>query len=118
MLKLFDLGFDCAYKKRTGSKPDGCATFWRKSMFSCEFIDDVEYQVPKTFLDRDNVGLIVRLVFHEPVGDSKQCRRLLVANTHLLFNPARGDIKLCQLALLLARLRKVNSHLDYTVCVC
>lgn len=43
--------------KRTGEKPDGCATFWRKSQF--EIVDElpVTYFVsPGSMLDRDNVG--------------------------------------------------------------
>lgn len=97
------LGFDSAFKKRTGLKPDGCAIFWLKSKFHVKSISAVEYQVEKTYLDRDNVGLIVLL----EVSNSQ--RKFLIATTHLLFNPARGDIKLCQLAILLSRLKKLAS---------
>uniref|UniRef100_A0A915I0Y6 Endonuclease/exonuclease/phosphatase domain-containing protein n=1 Tax=Romanomermis culicivorax TaxID=13658 RepID=A0A915I0Y6_ROMCU len=98
-------GFDGVFKKRTGLKPDGCATFWRKSKFSVDKVDSVEYQIPNTFMDRDNVGLIVRLT---PLNSRNSKQRMVIANTHLLFNPGRGDIKLGQLALLLARIKQVT----------
>lgn len=55
-------------------------------------------------LDRDNVGLIVKL---KPKTMSLATdKHLIVANTHLLFNPRRGDVKLAQLMVLLAELDK------------
>lgn len=55
-------------------------------------------------LDRDNVGLIVKL---KPKSASLAAdKQLIVANTHLLFNPRRGDVKLAQLMVLLAELDK------------
>ena len=59
-------------------------------------------------LDRDNVGLILKLV---PVtreeGSSRQHDPILVATTHLLYNPRRTDIRLAQSALLLAELDRI-----------
>ncbi|KRX88690.1 Protein angel -like protein 2, partial [Trichinella pseudospiralis] len=98
-----DKGFGGLYKRRTGTKPDGCAIFWRLSRFSLVSHDAVNYHVPNSTLDRDNVGLIASLRLQE--GDEKQ--RLVVANTHLLYNCARGDIKLGQLAMLLAHLQLI-----------
>jgi len=45
------------------------------------------------WINRDNVGLILSLKF----GENGQ---ILVANTHLLYNPGREDIRLAQCALL------------------
>ncbi|KRZ75915.1 Protein angel -like protein 2 [Trichinella papuae] len=98
-----DKGFGGLYKRRTGTKPDGCAIFWRLSRFSLVSHDAVDYHVPNSTLDRDNVGLIASLRLQD--GDERQ--RLVVANTHLLYNCARGDIKLGQLALLLAHLQLI-----------
>lgn len=54
-------------------------------------------------LDRDNVGLILKLrpktEATSKIRDGETC--LVVANTHLLYNPKRHDIKLAQAALLL-----------------
>nr|CAG5883203.1 unnamed protein product [Menidia menidia] len=62
-------------------------------------------------LDRDNVGLILLLQPTgdppgDPPGDPSSC--VCVANTHLLYNPHRGDVKLAQLAILLAEIGRVS----------
>lgn len=53
----------------------------------------LEYQRGIGLLDRDNVAIVVML---QPRGLSSS-HQLCVANTHLLWNPRRGDIKLAQL---------------------
>ncbi|XP_071962266.1 uncharacterized protein [Antedon mediterranea] len=100
--ELKKLGFSCVFKKRTGDKQDGCAIFFRDNCFELLSCRSVEYYHPNVrILDRDNVGLIAVL-------KSKQVScRLCVANTHLLFNPKRGDIKLAQLSNLLAEIDEV-----------
>lgn len=35
-----------------------------------------------------------------PVDETRKVARLVVANTHLLFNPKRGDVKMAQLMML------------------
>ncbi|CAB1340340.1 unnamed protein product, partial [Coregonus sp. 'balchen'] len=77
------LGYQCEYKQRTGRKPDGCTMVNKKDRFSLLSRHPVEYfrwGIP--LLDRDNVGLTP-----QPRG---LC--VCVANTHLLYNPWRGDI--------------------------
>ena len=49
-----------------------------------------------SFLDKDNIGLIA--LFQQKTGSKKH---LVFANTHLLYNPKREDIKLQQIDLLL-----------------
>lgn len=99
-------GYQCAYKKRTGSKPDGCAIVFRAARLSLLSSNPVEFLVPgDALLDRDNVGLVLLLRPH-----SNPSAVILVANTHLLYNPRRGDIKLAQLAILLAEINRL-SHL-------
>lgn len=97
--QLKALGYEGEYLRRTGGKVDGCATFYKKDKFSVEEARHVHYfQEGSSLTNRDNVGLILRLI---PLnGQEGFC----VANTHLLYNPKRGDIKLLQLVKLLAEL--------------
>ncbi|KAI8505399.1 Protein angel 1 [Branchiostoma belcheri] len=102
--ELQKLGYEGLYKKRTGDKPDGCATFYRTCKFTLVKHRLVEYYRPGTdVLDRDNVAVVVLL---KPKTHGHGKRRihtnLCVANTHLLFNNRRGDVKLSQLGVLLA----------------
>uniref|UniRef100_A0A4W3I209 Endonuclease/exonuclease/phosphatase domain-containing protein n=1 Tax=Callorhinchus milii TaxID=7868 RepID=A0A4W3I209_CALMI len=57
-------------------------------------------------LDRDNVGLL--LLLQPQDEESPQAwPPICVANTHLIYNPRRGDIKLAQLALLFAEIDRL-----------
>lgn len=103
---VFFTGYVSAYIKRSGNKHDGCATFVNASKFQLEESIPIKYYHPGSggILDRDNVALIVKL---KPLsGHVESNRRLFIANTHLLFNPRRGDIKLAQVMILLAELDK------------
>ena len=105
LIYLFS-GYDSAFVKRSGNKQDGCATFVKKSKFYIEKSIPIEYYHPGGggVLDRDNVALIVKL---KPLSEHVPSdRRVCVANTHLLFNPRRGDVKLAQIMVLLAELDK------------
>ncbi|XP_062617567.1 protein angel homolog 2-like isoform X2 [Saccostrea cucullata] len=97
--QLNALGYDCEFLQRTSGKVDGCATFYKREKFRKEEVRHVHYfQVGSPLTNRDNVGLILKLT---PLsGQEGFC----VANTHLLYNPKRGDIKLLQLIKLLAEL--------------
>ncbi|XP_030627493.1 protein angel homolog 2 [Chanos chanos] len=111
---LESLGYHCEFKRRTGRKPDGCAVVFKKSRFSLVSCHPVEYfrrSVP--LLDRDNVGLILLL---QPTECSSCASNICVANTHLLYNPRRGDIKLAQLAMLLAEISRVAALPDGGTC--
>lgn len=97
------------YKRRTGTKTDGCATCFRSS-FSQVAATHLEFFKPETeLLDRHNVGIV--LLLRPLVNWGSQVKEvgspLCVANTHLLFNPRRGDVKLAQLAILLAEIDSV-----------
>ncbi|XP_067845029.1 protein angel homolog 2 isoform X2 [Heptranchias perlo] len=103
---LESLGYHCEYKMRTGNKRDGCAICFKRSKFSLVSASPVEFYRPMIqILDRDNVGLVLLL---QPVL-SHSAALVCVANTHLLYNPRRGDIKLAQLAILLAEINKLAS---------
>ncbi|NWQ73234.1 ANGE2 protein, partial [Columbina picui] len=111
---LESLGYHCEYKMRTGRKPDGCATCFKTSKFSLISSKPVEFfrrDIP--LLDRDNVGLVLLL---QPKFHCKTNAAICIANTHLLYNPRRGDIKLTQLAILLAEIASVAPQKDGTFC--
>jgi len=97
-------GYKSVFKRRSGEqKEDGCAIFYHAEKFELKKTLPVDFNRGVEILDRDNVGLLLML---QPKKDwnGGQDMRLCVATTHLLFNPKRGDIKLAQLAVLLAEL--------------
>lgn len=103
-------GYACVYKQRTGNKTDGCATCYRRSCFSEVSVTFLEYFRPETrLLDRHNIGIVSLLRPVVTCGSKVEVMGppLCVANTHLLFNPRRGDVKLAQLAIMLAEIDKV-----------
>lgn len=70
----------------------------------------LEFYRPETkLLDRHNVAIVLLLRPVAPRGSSTEAPGplLCVVNTHLLFNPRRGDVKLAQLAILLAEMDQV-----------
>ncbi|NXD59086.1 ANGE1 protein, partial [Corvus moneduloides] len=118
-----EMGFACFYKRRTGTKTDGCAVCYKHSRFQLISLSPIEYFRPGLdVLNRDNVGLVLLLqpVLPEGLG-LKAVSPLCVANTHVLFNPRRGDIKLAQVALLLAEIDKIARTTEgsyYPVILC
>uniref|UniRef100_A0A3B5PWM5 Angel homolog 2 (Drosophila) n=1 Tax=Xiphophorus maculatus TaxID=8083 RepID=A0A3B5PWM5_XIPMA len=103
------LGYQCEYKKRTGKKPDGCAITFKSSRFSLVSSTPVEfYRHGDALLNRDNVGMVVVLQPNAGAARSDASCSICVANTHLLYNPRRGDIKLAQLAILLAEIGRLS----------
>ncbi|NXP68740.1 ANGE1 protein, partial [Chloropsis cyanopogon] len=118
-----EMGFACFYKRRTGTKTDGCAVCYKRSRFQLISLSPIEYFRPGLdILNRDNVGLVLLLqpVLPEGLG-LKAVSPLCVANTHVLFNPRRGDIKLAQVALLLAEIDKIARTTEgsyYPVILC
>ncbi|XP_053316791.1 protein angel homolog 2 [Spea bombifrons] len=107
------LGYHCEYKTRTGSKPDGCAICFKSSKFILALTKPVEYYRRNiALLDRDNIGLVLLLQPRTEIEAPTIC----VANTHLLYNPKRGDIKLTQLAILLAEISGAARLKDMSYC--
>ncbi|KAM4541820.1 protein angel homolog 1 isoform 1-T1 [Odontesthes bonariensis] len=107
---LSQMGYTCVYKRRTGTKTDGCAVCYRSSCFSEVAVTKLEFFRPETeLLDRHNVGivLLLRPVVAQGGEVKEEGPPLCVANTHLLFNPRRGDVKLAQLAIMLAEIDAV-----------
>ena len=74
-------------------------TFSSQSSTYCVKQTDVEYYQPKGErpLNRDNIGLLAKF------ADRNRPEKLLcVATTHLLYNPRRVDVRLAQIAVMLA----------------
>uniref|UniRef100_A0A8C6NNZ8 Angel homolog 2 n=3 Tax=Nothobranchius furzeri TaxID=105023 RepID=A0A8C6NNZ8_NOTFU len=110
-------GYQCEFKKRTGLKPDGCAVIFKSSRFSLLSSTPVEFFRPgDSLLDRDNVGLVVLLQPNNGGAQPDPTSSICVANTHLLYNPRRGDIKLAQLAILLAEIEQMSRLPDGSTC--
>lgn len=101
---LANFNYDIIYKKRTGEKTDGCAIYYRRDLFELLDKQEVEYYQPNVKrLDRENVAIIAKLGVK-----SNPTQRLVVATTHLLYNPRRQDIRLAQIQVLLAELDRLS----------
>lgn len=101
-------GYDCVYKRRTGTKTDGCAVCYNTKRFTTLSVRLLEFhRHDSELLDRDNVGIVLLLQPTTAHGEGIRFRPICVANTHLLFNPRRGDVKLAQLAIVLAEIDSV-----------
>ncbi|KAF7488304.1 Protein angel -like protein 2 [Sarcoptes scabiei] len=103
---LKKLGYQEVSKQKTGENHDGCSILFKKTKFQLQ--DSLEIQMNRLdlscLLDRDQIALVVKL---KPIGKLRTSdTNLIIANTHLLFNPKRGDIKLAQLRLLLAEIQR------------
>ncbi|CAK9297072.1 unnamed protein product [Gordionus sp. m RMFG-2023] len=103
--EMTKLGYEGVFKKRTRSKRDGCATFYKSDVLALESARGVEFYRPRqgcSLLDRDNVALILNLrLKHKSLNTVSNTnnvggRRICVANVHLLFNPKREDVRLAQ----------------------
>jgi endonuclease/exonuclease/phosphatase family metal-dependent hydrolase len=112
---LREAGYDFAYAPRTGGRADGCMTGWKRGRFALAAPARTLAMADHGL--KDNVALLTLL---KPVGVESVPGEagtgggaagplpppppptLLIANTHLLFNPKRGDLKLGQARTLLA----------------
>ncbi|TMW67454.1 hypothetical protein Poli38472_011074 [Pythium oligandrum] len=105
--ELKKAGYKGVFKKRTGEDThDGCAIFIHSKNFDIVASVPLEYHVPgHPLLDRHNIALQAVVDWR---GDGAEPQRFVVANTHLLFNPGRGDVKLAQLQRLLTSLHELR----------
>uniref|UniRef100_A0A8D8SAQ2 Protein angel n=1 Tax=Cacopsylla melanoneura TaxID=428564 RepID=A0A8D8SAQ2_9HEMI len=87
------------YKKRTGGNIDGCCILYKHSKYAVVNYKFVEYFKPAShsLLTKHNVGVIIHL-------KSSQ-HRIIVANTHLLYNPRHSDVRYEQCKLLLRQIK-------------
>ncbi|KAL4307577.1 hypothetical protein HN51_041942 [Arachis hypogaea] len=102
-------GYSGCWKMRTGNPVDGCAIFWRTSRFNLLYEECIEFN--KLGL-RDNVAQICVLEFKTQNGSvpssTKGSSKVVVCNTHVLYNPNRGEIKLGQVRVLIDRAKAVS----------
>ncbi|XP_046832050.1 protein angel isoform X1 [Vespa crabro] len=103
-LKPFkELGYKYLYKKRTNDKEDGLLLLYHSDQFNLIDYMKVEFYQPGIeLLNRDNVGIVAKLSFRDSPNT-----QIVVATTHLLFNPRRNDIRLAQTQLLLTEIEKI-----------
>lgn len=98
-----ELGYEYLYKRRTNDKRDGLLLLYRGDQFTLLDYAKVElYQSSIEILNRDNVGIIAKL----SLRDSPETQ-IVVATTHLLYNPRRNDVRLAQIQLLLAEIERI-----------
>lgn len=106
--KLARYGYECLYKKRTGTKVDGCAIFYKSELFHLQKCKGIEFNRTdlNNILNLDNIGIIA--VLKPKLKSISETAQLVVANTHLLFNPNRDDIRLAQVKLFLSELEEIS----------
>lgn len=116
-------GFSGRFNPRRldGSKPDGVAIFYRSSQFNLLECHPVDLNKRAGILTRDNVALIAVL---EPIVAVDRVVEkgfpypsfdpVVIATTHLLFSPKRGDIKLAQLGVIFAELDWITRERNRT----
>lgn len=110
-------GYNGIWKRRTGDPVDGCAIFWHASRFKLVHEEFIEF---KKFGLRDNVAQIC--VFESlgqqnksspaPSASPGHSNKVVICNTHVLFNPRRGEIKLGQVRVLLDKAAGVSKLWD------
>ncbi|KAK2399040.1 DNAse I superfamily protein [Trifolium repens] len=102
-------GYRGIWKMRTGNPVDGCAIFWRTSRFNLLYEESIEFN---RFGLRDNVAQICVLEIINQNGSLPPSltgsRKVVVCNTHVLYNPNRGEIKLGQVRILLDKAQAVS----------
>lgn len=107
--KLKNLGYKGIFKRRSEKNVDGCAVYYKSDKFhliestTVEYFQD--YQDKFCVLDRHNVAIIVKLALKKYTGTENH---VVVATTHLLYNPRRHDVKLAQSQVLLAEIDRVS----------
>lgn len=106
--RLARYGYECLFKKKTGYKIDGCAIFYKSRLFHLLSYKGIEFKRTDVIniLDRDNIGIIA--VLKPKIYTRNESPQLVIANTHLIFNPKRTDIKLAQLKLFLSEIEAIS----------
>lgn len=103
LIPFKELGYNYLYKRRTNDKKDGLLFLYHSDQLTLIDYSKVElYQSGIELLSRDNVGIIAKLA----VKKNPQIQ-LVIATTHLLYNPRQNDVRLGQTQLLLAEIERV-----------
>jgi len=99
--KLFELGYSWVFKKSSGSHEDGVAVFYKSDLLEVEAHSQVELNQGAEPLTADKVGVVVRLVVRNTT------QRVVVATTHLVYNPRRSATRLAQAQVMLAEIDRL-----------
>lgn len=99
-------GYRGNFKKRLSDKADGCAMLWKADKLLLESYVAVDLDSGGRF----NVGQVACMSVIGSDGGAQ--REVCVCNTHLLFNPNRGDIKLAQVSQLLGAVERMANKGD------
>lgn len=92
------LKLEYVFKKRTGSRCDGCLILYDREKFKLIKEHCVEYHTENhSISDRENIAVLAKFA---PKNDLS--KTFVVSTTHLLYNPRRHDVRICQINKLLA----------------
>ncbi|KAK1940277.1 endonuclease/exonuclease/phosphatase family domain containing protein [Babesia divergens] len=107
------LGYGSVYKKKKSPKLDGVCILYQEDRFDVLFHKEVELSVNDADYDRLQVAIIMALLDKSTQGEGDLERPVkdiyIVANTHLLFNKNRGDVKFAQLCAILSAIKDVEN---------
>ncbi|XP_033209889.1 protein angel-like isoform X2 [Belonocnema kinseyi] len=96
-------GYDYLYKKRTNDKDDGLLLLYRADqLVILDHLKVEMYQSGIEILSRDNVALVVKFALRENLET-----QIVIATTHLLYNPKRSDVRLGQTQILLSEIERL-----------
>ncbi|XP_037051406.1 protein angel homolog 2 [Bradysia coprophila] len=104
-LKCFSIDLqELIFKKRTQDDlTDGCAIFFNSDLLELVSEEKVEYFQPNVHvLNRPNVAIVAKFRLR-----TSPYSELVVATTHLLYNPRRQDVRLAQVQVLLAEIDRI-----------
>ena len=106
-------GYHGIFKARPGAdNEDGCLTFFKTGVFKLLKTKMIEYDLYDADCQgKSNVALLVALKFNSREENNVIC----IANTHLLYNPCRGDIKTTQLMILLGEMDKLTAEYEHRI---
>uniref|UniRef100_A0A1I8P9I4 Endonuclease/exonuclease/phosphatase domain-containing protein n=1 Tax=Stomoxys calcitrans TaxID=35570 RepID=A0A1I8P9I4_STOCA len=110
MVRLFGarnsgpIKLEYSFKKRTGTRCDGCAILYDKSKF--KLIEDsiIEYYDEGCSIsNRENIALMAKFALR-----SDPATTFVVVTTHLLYNPRRHDVRVSQISKLIRGIIKFS----------
>lgn len=105
---LGKLGYKGVYKQRTGIRGDGCAIYYKESVFNLVEHVTIEFNQPNIpVLDRDNIAIVAKFA---PNNNAEN--EFVVATTHLLYNRRREDVRLAQTQVLLTEIDRIAYKFD------
>ncbi|XP_032589934.1 protein angel [Drosophila grimshawi] len=93
------------YKKKTDYRTDGCAIIYDASKFRLVCQQGVElYDSSVPLLNRGNVAILAKFQLKQKHCPQEEPKEVIIATTHLLYNPKRDDVRCAQVSKLLTEL--------------